>query len=63
MDVCRQAANAVPIAPLKTNKDKKQAGVISPEKYVNMLLSQSSTLLDIEVVKKLRLLLRNEAAR
>ncbi|KAI0649472.1 armadillo-type protein [Trametes meyenii] len=55
-------ARPAPIAPLKTNKDKKKVGALSPEKHVDMLLSQSSTRLNIEVVKKLRLLLRNEAA-
>ena len=65
MDVRRQVIDAkpAPIAPLKTNKDKKKGGVLSPEKYVSILLGQSSTILDVEVVKKLRLLLRNEAAR
>ncbi|KAI0661800.1 armadillo-type protein [Cubamyces menziesii] len=64
MDVRRQVIDAkpAPIAPLKTNKDKKKGGVLSPEKYVSILLGQSSTILDVEVVKKLRLLLRNEAA-
>ena len=36
---------------------------IQPSKYVNMLTSTSSVELDIEMVKKLRLLLRNESAR
>ncbi len=65
MDVRRQAFDTtpIPIAPLKTNKDKKKASVISPEQYVSILLAHSSTTLDIEVVKKLRLLLRNESAR
>ncbi|KAI0822549.1 armadillo-type protein [Trametes gibbosa] len=65
MDVRKQAASDVrpaPIAPLKTNKDKKKAAVMTPEKYVSILLGYSSTVLDIEVVKKLRLLLRNESA-
>ncbi|KAI0635582.1 armadillo-type protein [Trametes polyzona] len=64
MDVRRQLADVkpIPIAPLKTNKDKKKAAALSPEKYVSILLGQSSTVLDVEVVKKLRLLLRNEAA-
>lgn len=65
MDVRRQAFDTapLPVAPLKTNKDKKKAAVITPEKYVGILLGHSSTTLDIEVVKKLRLLLRNESAR
>ncbi|KAH9856670.1 armadillo-type protein [Lenzites betulinus] len=65
MDVRRQAAfdvRAAPVAPLKTSKDKKKAVVQTPEKYVSILLGHSSTVLDIEVVKKLRLLLRNESA-
>ncbi|EIW57226.1 uncharacterized protein TRAVEDRAFT_168855 [Trametes versicolor FP-101664 SS1] len=64
MDVRRQAFDTapIPVAPLKTNKDKKKAAVITPEKYVGILLGHSSTTLDIEVVKKLRLLLRNESA-
>ncbi|KAI0351701.1 hypothetical protein OH77DRAFT_1486744 [Trametes cingulata] len=64
MDVRRHPVDTkpIPIAPLKTGKDKKKAAAITPEKYVNVLLSQSSTALDVEVVKKLRLLLRNEAA-
>ena len=52
-----------PIAPLKVSKDKKKSSTTTPEKYVNILLSQSSTNMDIEVIKKLRLLLRNESAK
>ena len=65
LDVRRQVfePKTAPVAPLKVSKDKKKSSTITPEKYVNMLLSHSSTNMDIEVVKKLRLLLRNESAR
>lgn len=36
---------------------------MAPSKYFNALMSMSSVDLDIELVKKLRLLLRNESAR
>ncbi|PIL35423.1 hypothetical protein GSI_02150 [Ganoderma sinense ZZ0214-1] len=64
LDVRRQAMEPkpAPIAPLKVSKDKKKSSTTTPEKYVNILLSQSSTNMDIEVIKKLRLLLRNESA-
>ncbi|KAH9945049.1 armadillo-type protein [Epithele typhae] len=65
MDVRGQPldSRAAPVAPLKVTKDKKKAGSTpAPEKYVSMLLGQSSTAMDVEVVKKLRLLLRNESA-
>ena len=64
LDVRRQVLDSKPIAvaPLKVSKDKKKSGTIAPEKYVSMLLSQSSTTMDVEVPKKLRLLLRNESA-
>lgn len=65
LDVRRQAMEPkpAPIAPLKVSKDKKKSSTTTPEKYVNILLSHSSTNMDIEVIKKLRLLLRNESAR
>ena len=48
----------------KGGKEKKDKDVsLSPQKYCNLLLATSSTQLDIEVVKKLRLMLRNESAR
>ena len=66
LDLRRQVAeaNTAPVAPLKVSKDKKKgaSNSIAPEKYVSMLLGQSSTAMDIEVPKKLRLLLRNESA-
>lgn len=65
LDVRRQVLDAkvAPIAPLKVSKDLKKTAAISPDKYVRILLGQSSTAMDIEFVKKLRLLLRNESAR
>ncbi|KAI0696293.1 armadillo-type protein [Cerioporus squamosus] len=64
LDVRRQALEPNPavIAPLKVAKDKKKSAAITPDRYVKILLGQSSTAMDIEVVKKLRLLLRNESA-
>ena len=38
-------------------------GSISPERYAHLLIDSSSLTLDVEIVKKLRLLLRNEPAR
>lgn len=53
--------------PSKVGKDKKRDkekdGSLSPQRYCKLLLATSSTQLDIEVVKKLRLMLRNESAR
>ena len=49
----------------KVSKEKKKEkdAALSPQRYCNMLLATSSIHLDIEVVKKLRLMLRNESAR
>lgn len=51
----------------KPSKEKRpktpKAAEISPEGYANILMSTTSTSMAIETVKKLRLLLRNEAAR
>ncbi len=65
LDARRQTveSSGAAVAPLKVTKDKKKSAAITPEKYVRILLGQSSTAMDIEVVKKLRLLLRNESAR
>ena len=65
LDVRRQVLEpkSAPIAPLKVSKDKKKTNTVTPDRYVKILLGQSSTAMDIEVVKKLRLLLRNESAR
>ncbi|TBU33445.1 armadillo-type protein [Dichomitus squalens] len=64
LDIRRQALDPrpAPVAPLKVSKDKKKSVATTPEKYVKILLAESSTSMDIEVVKKLRLLLRNESA-
>jgi hypothetical protein len=48
----------------KSGKDKGgKNAALSAAKYCALLTSTSSTQLDIEIVKKLRLLLRNESAR
>lgn len=48
----------------KANKDKRtKVASVTPEKYVGILLGTSTIQMDVEVVKKLRLLLRNESAR
>ncbi|EKM58484.1 uncharacterized protein PHACADRAFT_117477 [Phanerochaete carnosa HHB-10118-sp] len=46
----------------KGKKDKGRETAVSPRRYCNLLQSASSLQLDIEVVKKLRLMLRNESA-
>lgn len=45
------------------SKEKPSKGAWSPAKFCGILDSTSSSLLDIDIVKKLRLHLRNEAAR
>ncbi|KIJ66900.1 hypothetical protein HYDPIDRAFT_149967 [Hydnomerulius pinastri MD-312] len=59
-------AQAPPVIPgeLMTSKSKEKAlgKAITPVKFCSLLSSSSSTMLDVEVVKKLRLMLRNEAA-
>ena len=47
----------------KLTKDKSLAKAISPAKFCSILTGTSSTQLDLETVKKLRLMLRNESAR
>jgi hypothetical protein len=48
----------------KAAKDKEKAAKdISPTRFFSILSGTSSIQLDIENVKKLRLLLRNESAR
>ena len=50
-------------APLKISKDKSgKNSNIAPQRYISILTSISTTTLDVDVVKKLRLLLRNESA-
>lgn len=45
------------------SRDKSSKGAWSPSKFCAILDSTSSSLLEIDLVKKLRLHLRNEAAR
>lgn len=47
----------------KYQKDKTWTKDSMPSKYVNALLNASSLQLDIEIIKKLRMLLRNESAK
>ena len=51
------------LVPNKTSKGSALAKNISPTKFFSILSGTSSTQLDVENVKKLRLLLRNESAR
>lgn len=57
---------ATPVSA-KLPKEKRpktpKAAEITPEGYCEILSSTSSTEMAVETVKKLRLLLRNEAAR
>ncbi|KAI0076019.1 hypothetical protein K474DRAFT_1313687 [Panus rudis PR-1116 ss-1] len=46
----------------KPTKAKAGKDTTSPARYCNILLGSSSTQLDVEVVKKLRIMLRNEPA-
>ena len=48
---------------MKEKGKKEKDTALSPQRYCNVLIATSSTQLDVEVVKKLRLLLRNESAR
>ena len=47
----------------KSKKDKAKDTALSPQRYSDVLEATSSMQLDIEFVKKLRLMLRNESAR
>lgn len=60
----RAQAPVIP-AELVSSKSKEKAlgKGMTPVKFCSILTSSSSTTLDIEVVKKLKLMLRNEAAR
>ncbi|KAI0342708.1 hypothetical protein BDW22DRAFT_1357179 [Trametopsis cervina] len=68
LDKMKAAASATSLVTApgegnKAGKDKSgKAAVLTPAKYCNMLTGTSSTQLDVEVLKKLRLLLRNESA-
>ena len=57
-----QAPVPVELVSSKT-RDKALGKGTTPVKFCSILTSSSSTALDIEIVKKLRLMLRNEAAR
>jgi hypothetical protein len=70
VDVSRTTSRvqAPPVVPSefttgKLNKDKALAKSISPARFCSILTGTSSTQLELETVKKLRLLLRNESAR
>ena len=60
----RSQMPAVVPGDLMTNKSKDKAfgRTITPVNFCSILFSSSSLTLDIDVVKKLRLMLRNEAA-
>jgi hypothetical protein len=47
----------------KNGKEKASSKAMSPTKIISILLSTSSTEIDVEHIKKLRILLRNEPAR
>ena len=50
--------------PMSKPKDKAaKSSVNAPARFCNLLTSTSSAQLDVEIIKKLRLLLRNEPAR
>lgn len=53
------------LSPSKNGKEKGSSAskTMSPAKIISILLSTSSTQIDVENVKKLRLMLRNEPAR
>jgi hypothetical protein len=70
MDVFRMTSRgqAPPVVPSefttgKLAKDKALTKSISPARFCSILTATSSTQLEVETVKKLRLLLRNESAR
>lgn len=58
------STSQVDLPTLKHGKDKNTSSGknISPTKFVSILTGSSSLELDIELIKKLRLLLRNESA-
>jgi hypothetical protein len=51
------------LATTELGKNGTQRAALSPVQIVSVLTAKSSLELDVDVVKKLRLLLRNEAAR
>lgn len=63
MDLARPKSRGAGDGPSKSAKDKGVSKTLSPVQFVSQLTSTSSLTLSVEVVKKLRLLLRNESAR
>ena len=60
----RAQAPVIPVELVSSKSKEKVLGKgMSPVKFCSILASASSTTLDVEVVKKLRLMLRNKAAR
>ena len=60
----RAHAPVIPVELVSSKSKEKVLGKgMTPVKFCSILASSSSTTLDVEVVKKLRLMLRNEAAR
>ncbi|OBZ72179.1 GTPase-binding protein rid1 [Grifola frondosa] len=62
LDVKRRLADGPSDAGKPTKDKRMKLSALAPEKYCSILLGSSSTHLEVESVKKLRLLLRNEAA-
>lgn len=64
LDTPRSRSKSQTKSDFVTGKGSKDRSVAkdSPSYYVNMLMRTSSLQLEVEVVKKLRLLLRNESA-
>ncbi|KAH0833232.1 armadillo-type protein [Lanmaoa asiatica] len=59
----RTQASVIPVELVSSKSKERALGKgMTPVKFCSILASSSSTALDVEVVKKLRLMLRNEAA-
>ena len=63
MDTPRARSKSQTKSDFKGSKDKYATKDSSPSYYVNLFMGTSSLQLEVEVVKKLRLMLRNESAR
>lgn len=61
LDLRREISRVPPTSKSAKEKSGKNS-TIAPQRYIAILTSTSTTTLDVEVVKKLRLLLRNESA-
>lgn len=60
----RAQAPVIPVELVSSKSKEKTFGKgMTPVKFCSILTSSSSTTLDVEVIKKLRVMLRNEAAR